>query len=66
MRSRVFRCTCYLVRAELVAITIGSDYGNEVEVVPGVSADDTVILDPADSLVTGTPVQIREPPPIAQ
>jgi RND family efflux transporter MFP subunit len=53
-------------RAELVAITIGRDYGNEVEVVAGVSADDTVILDPADSLVTGTPVQIREPPPIAQ
>jgi len=47
-------------RAELVAITIGRDYGNEVEVVAGVSPEDSVILDPADSLVGGTPVEVRE------
>jgi hypothetical protein len=50
-------------RAELVAITIGRDYGNEVEVVSGVGTDDAVILDPADSLVSGTPVQVRGPEP---
>jgi multidrug efflux pump subunit AcrA (membrane-fusion protein) len=47
-------------RAQLVAITIGRDYGNEVEVVSGVSPDDAVILDPADSLVSGTQVQVNQ------
>jgi len=47
-------------RAELVPITIGRDYGNEVEVVSGVGAEDAVILDPADSLVSGTQVEVRE------
>lgn len=47
-------------RAELIPITIGRDYGNEVEVVSGVGPDDAVILDPADSLVSGTPVEVRE------
>jgi RND family efflux transporter MFP subunit len=50
-------------RAELVAITIGRDYGNDVEVVSGVGPDDAVILDPSDSLVSGTPVQVHEQEP---
>jgi RND family efflux transporter MFP subunit len=53
-------------RAELVAVTIGRDYGNEVEIVSGVGPDDAVILDPADSLVGGTPVEIRQPEPVSQ
>jgi multidrug efflux pump subunit AcrA (membrane-fusion protein) len=53
-------------RAELVAVTIGRDYGNEVEIVSGVGPDDAVILDPADSLVGGTPVEIRQPEPASQ
>jgi RND family efflux transporter MFP subunit len=53
-------------RAELVPIVIGRDYGNEVEVVSGVGPDDSVILDPADSLVSGTPVQVHEPEPVSQ
>jgi RND family efflux transporter MFP subunit len=53
-------------RAELVAIAIGRDYGNEVEVVSGVGPDDAVILDPADSLVSGTPVEVREKEPGSQ
>jgi RND family efflux transporter MFP subunit len=50
-------------KAELVPITIGRDYGAEVEVVSGIGMDDAVILDPADSLVSGTPVQVNERQP---
>jgi RND family efflux transporter MFP subunit len=48
-------------KAELVPVTIGRDYGDKVEVVSGLSAQDQVILDPSDSLVSGTPVKIAEP-----
>ena len=52
-------------RAELVPVTLGRDYGRSVEVVTGLQATDAVILDPADSLVSGAPVRVRaaEPPP---
>ena len=51
-------------RAELVPVTLGRDYGRSVEVVAGLQARDAVILDPADSLVSGAPVRVRptEPP----
>jgi multidrug efflux system membrane fusion protein len=51
-------------RAELVPVTSGRDYGRSVEVVAGLQATDAVILDPADSLVSGAPVRVRpaEPP----
>ena len=45
-------------RAELVPITIGRDYGNSVEVVSGLQPTDPVIVNPSDSLVSGTPVRI--------
>lgn len=44
--------------AQLVPITIGHDYGSSVEVVAGIRASDEVILDPADSLEDGQPVQV--------
>src|SRR5712672_4029817 len=43
-------------KAELVPIKIGRDYGNSVEIVSGLQGTDNVIVDPSDSLVTGTPV----------
>jgi multidrug efflux pump subunit AcrA (membrane-fusion protein) len=49
-------------QAELIPVTIGRDYGNTVEVVSGLQPTDSVIIDPADSLITGTPVQIKEQP----
>jgi RND family efflux transporter MFP subunit len=51
-------------RAELVPVRIGRDYGRSVEVVEGLRPTDAVILDPADSLVSGTAVRVRpsEPP----
>jgi RND family efflux transporter MFP subunit len=45
-------------RVQLVPITIGHDFGNSVEVTSGLTQRDQVILDPSDSLVSGTPVQV--------
>src|SRR4029453_13643026 len=48
-------------RAELVPVKLGRDYGRSVEVVAGLKPTDMVILDPADSLVSGTAVRVRAP-----
>jgi len=49
-------------RAELVPVTIGRDYGSSVEVVSGLQPTDPVIVNPSDSLISGTPVQVNAPP----
>jgi hypothetical protein len=49
-------------RAELVPVKIGRDYGRSVEVISGLRPTDAVILDPADSLVSGTAVRVSKPP----
>jgi RND family efflux transporter MFP subunit len=49
-------------RAELVPVTIGVDYGSSVEVVSGLQPTDAVILNPSDSLISGTTVQVNAPP----
>jgi RND family efflux transporter MFP subunit len=49
-------------QAELVPITIGRDYGSTVEVVSGLQPTDQVIANPADSLITGTPVRVAAQP----
>src|SRR6202166_11969 len=43
---------------ELTPISIGQDYGSTVEVIFGLSARDTVILNPSDSLANGAAVQL--------
>jgi RND family efflux transporter MFP subunit len=45
-------------RAELVPVTIGRDFGATVEVVAGLQPTDHVIVNPSDSLTSGTPVQV--------
>src|ERR1700734_1170995 len=45
--------------AELVPITIGRDYGSTVAGIIGLKPTDQVIVDPSDSLTTGTPVRIN-------
>jgi len=45
-----------------VPLTIGRDYGATVEVTSGLQPTDAVILDPADALITGTPVRVNAPP----
>jgi RND family efflux transporter MFP subunit len=47
-------------KTELVPIKIGRDFGHSVEVVSGLSGKDPVILNPQDSLISGTPVTIKQ------
>jgi RND family efflux transporter MFP subunit len=46
--------------AQLVAVTIGRDYGEKVEILSGLQTSDAVIADPSDSLISGTAVHIAE------
>jgi RND family efflux transporter MFP subunit len=46
--------------SQLVSVTIGRDYGNKVEIVSGLRPTDEVIVDPADSLISGTAVRIAD------
>jgi RND family efflux transporter MFP subunit len=46
-------------RAELVPITIGRDFGDSLEVLAGLRPDESLILNPPDSLISGTPVKIE-------
>ena len=39
-------------------IAIGKDYGTEVEVVSGLQESDNIIVNPPDSLATGTVVRM--------
>jgi RND family efflux transporter MFP subunit len=45
-------------KAVLTAVTPGHDFGNEIEIVSGLKADDQVIINPPDSIVSGQQVQI--------
>ncbi|MEI9998095.1 MAG: efflux RND transporter periplasmic adaptor subunit [Verrucomicrobiota bacterium] len=49
--------------ARLTPITIGHDYGTSLEVLSGLATDDSVIVDPADSLTDGQAVQVAPPVP---
>lgn len=42
----------------LADLTPGHDFGNEIEVVAGLKADDQVVVNPPDSLVSGQEVKI--------
>jgi RND family efflux transporter MFP subunit len=42
----------------LTAVTPGHDFGNQIEIVAGLKADDQVIINPPDSIVSGQEVQI--------
>lgn len=46
-------------RAELVPVIIGRDYGSSVEVTAGLKPSDRVIVNPSDSLTTGTVVHVN-------
>jgi RND family efflux transporter MFP subunit len=46
--------------AQLVAVTIGRDYGEKVEILSGLQTSDAVISDPSDSLISGTAVRMLE------
>jgi len=42
----------------LTAVTPGHDFGNQIEIVAGLKANDQVIINPPDSIVSGQAVQI--------
>jgi RND family efflux transporter MFP subunit len=48
-------------KAVLKSITIGRDYGNQVEVKSGITPGETIIVNPPDSLITGQPVHVVTP-----
>ena len=45
-------------KVELTDLTPGHDFGNEIEVVAGLKADDQVVVNPPDSLVSGQQVNV--------
>ena len=47
-------------QAKLVPVTIGHDFGSTVEVVSSLTAEDSVIIDPSDSILDRSPVQVVE------
>jgi RND family efflux transporter MFP subunit len=47
--------------AELKPITLGHDFGSEVEVVAGLIGDESIIVNPPDSIVSGEEVRIAQP-----
>jgi len=47
-------------KVHLRALTIGRDYGTTLEVLQGLNASDSIILNPADSLEEGQEVQVKE------
>ena len=49
-------------KATMVPIAIGRDYGDKVEVVSGLQPSDQIVIDPSDSLIDGTTVQIAQAP----
>jgi RND family efflux transporter MFP subunit len=44
---------------QLTPITIGHDFGASVEVTSGLTPNDVVVLDPSDSLTSGTKVEVN-------
>jgi RND family efflux transporter MFP subunit len=47
-------------QAQLTPFIMGRDFGSEVEVLGGISAKDSVIVNPSDSLTSGTPVTVSK------
>jgi multidrug efflux pump subunit AcrA (membrane-fusion protein) len=45
-------------RTQLVPIILGRDFGDTVEVVSGLSRNDSVVVNPSDSIVSGEQVRV--------
>jgi RND family efflux transporter MFP subunit len=48
-------------KAELIPITVGRDYGAEVEVLSGLTGSESIIVNPSDSIISGQPVRVSQP-----
>jgi RND family efflux transporter MFP subunit len=49
-------------KALLIPFLVGHDFGDSLEVVAGLKPDENLIINPPDSLVSGTPVRIAAKP----
>ena len=49
-------------KADLVTVTLGRDFGTQVEVTSGITEHDEVIVSPPDSLSSGAPVRAESKP----
>ncbi len=49
-------------KVELKQITLGHDFGSEVEVIAGLSGSESVIVNPPDSVIDGETVRIAQTP----
>jgi len=50
--------------AVLTPVMLGRDFGTQIEIVSGLGANDAIILNPSDSLTSGTEVRVvQEPAP---
>lgn len=47
-------------RVELHTLKLGRDFGREVEILSGIKADDRIILNPSDSLISGVAVRAEK------
>jgi multidrug efflux pump subunit AcrA (membrane-fusion protein) len=45
-------------RVTVTDVTPGHDFGNEIEIVAGLNANDQIVLNPPDSLVSGEQVEV--------
>lgn len=50
-------------KATLIPITLGRDFGNEVEVLTGLNGDEHLVVNPPDSIVSGELVRMAQPGP---
>jgi RND family efflux transporter MFP subunit len=50
-------------RIALVPVVVGRDFGNDVEIVNGLSGDERVVVNPPDSLGDGVTVRVAQPGP---
>jgi hypothetical protein len=50
-------------RIRLKSIVEGRDFGNSIEVLSGLDANDAVVINPPDSIVSGAIVRVAVPPP---
>ena len=47
-------------KAELIPVTLGRDFGSDVEVLVGLNGDENLVVNPPDSLVSGQPVRLAQ------
>jgi RND family efflux transporter MFP subunit len=50
-------------RIQLKSIIEGRDFGNTIEVLSGLDADDAVVINPPDSIINGVMVRVANPAP---